>query len=35
MPPEALEPGSKPAITKHGLFVILAATGLALLATPV
>ncbi len=34
MPPEALEPGSKPAISKHGLFVILAATGLALLATP-
>jgi len=34
MPLEALEPGSKPAITKHGLFVILAATGLALLATP-
>ena len=34
MPTEALEPGSKPVISKHGLFVILAATGLALLATP-
>ena len=34
MPPEALEPGSKPVISKHGLFVILAATGLALLGTP-
>ena len=26
MPPEALEPGPKPVISKHGLFVILAAT---------
>ncbi|MCZ6500513.1 MAG: MFS transporter [Gammaproteobacteria bacterium] len=34
MPPEVLEPGSKPEISKHGLFVILAATGLALLGTP-
>ncbi|MFB3078812.1 MAG: hypothetical protein ACE1Y4_12495, partial [Lysobacterales bacterium] len=34
MPQEALEPSSKPVISKHGLFVILAATGLALLATP-
>ncbi len=34
MPPEVLEPGSKPVISKHGLFVILAATGLALLGTP-
>ncbi len=34
MPPEALEPGSKPVISKHGLFVILAATGFALLGTP-
>ena len=34
MPPVALEPSPKPDISKHGLFVILAATGLALLATP-
>jgi len=34
MPPAALEPSPKPDISKHGLFVILAATGLALLATP-
>ncbi len=34
MPPEALEAGSKPVISKHGLFVILAATGFALLGTP-
>jgi MFS family permease len=34
MTPEALETGSKPVISKHGLFVILAATGIALLGTP-
>lgn len=34
MPPEALEPVSKPVISNHGLFVILAATGIALLGTP-
>ncbi|MFQ6004816.1 MAG: MFS transporter [Woeseia sp.] len=31
---EALEPGPKAAISKHGLFVILAATAIALLGTP-
>ncbi len=34
MPREALESGSKVVISKHGLFVILAATAVALLATP-
>jgi MFS family permease len=34
MSPEALETGLKPAISKHGLFVILAATAVALLGTP-
>ncbi len=34
MPSVALEPSPKPEISKHGLFVILAATGIALLGTP-
>jgi len=34
MPPEAAGPGTKPALSAHGLFVILAATAVALLATP-
>ena len=34
MPPEVAGPGTKPALSAHGLFVILAATAVALLATP-
>jgi MFS family permease len=34
MPPEVAGTGTKPALSAHGLFVILAATAVALLATP-
>lgn len=34
MPPEAIESTSEPELSKHGLFVILAATAIALLGTP-
>lgn len=34
MPPDVAGPGTKPALSAHGLFVILAATAVALLATP-